>query len=231
MSRLLCFLLCVLLLPVLLIQAAFAASEDGKWRLNISGHHRFVFGDRVLHGFVQIPWEVSIEFAVRDGVFQRGVGSARWIDKVSTGSRPQGWISCELEEGSYLDAGLHLREMPRVRFAAFPLSGELADGVLKLQPGYQLPGNYLAIRYHCVTEQPAAVEWFLFASRSRNEEGKRQDAELRESGSHREASINEVQVLPPEEGLSLPLRDGWYFQQGDPQANYYARYSLQRLTQ
>jgi len=205
-----------------------AAAVDGDWRLTIDGYHRFVFGDRVLHGYVQIPWQVELTFSIVEGRFAGGSGAARWLDRVSNGSRPAGWIDCHLLTGSYLDANLKLRQMPRVRFAQFPLAGALQDGTLQLKPGYSPPGNYLAIRFGCDTQQEGAGNWFFFAQRARNEEGKRQDAETREQGKVREARVNEVKALPPLEGLSLPLQDGWFFQQGQEGADYFARFLLQR---
>jgi len=218
-------LLCLL---ILWSGVSSVLAAEHEWRLTIDGHHRFVFGDRVLHGYVQIPWQVIIDFTTSDGSFVAGAGSARWLDKVSSGSRPQGWIECHLEEGSYLDAGLHMQRMPRVRFAKFPVVGALEDGVLRIAPGYAPPGNYLAIRFGCQSDAPAAHNWFVFATRSRNEEGKRQDAETREQEPHREAVIREVKALPPEGELTLPLQDGWFFQQGKADSDYYAEYRLQR---
>ena len=208
--------------------SAAAAADDGDWRLTIDGHHRFVFGDQVLQGYVQIPWRVELTFSIVDGRFAGGSGVAQWLDRVSSGSRPSGWFNCRLLTGSYLDAGFNLREMPRVRLARFPLAGALRDGTLVIKPGYSLPGNYLAVRYGCESQREGAGNWFVFATRSRNEEGKRQDAETRELGNVREARINEVKALPPLEGLSLPLREGWFFHQGHEEADYFARYRLQR---
>jgi hypothetical protein len=68
----------------------------------------------------------------------------------------------------------------------------------------------------------------LFASRSKNEEGKRQDAEINEQGDYRSAVIREVKVLPPNDVVSMPLQDGWSFQQGHQEADYFATYQLTR---
>ena len=210
------------------LSSATDTADDGDWRLTIDGHHRFVFGDQVLQGYVQIPWRVDLEFSIVDGRFAGGSGAARWVDRVSSGSRPVDWFACRLLTGSYLDANLKLREMPRVRFARFPLAGALRDGTVELKPGYSLPGNYLAVRYGCETQREGAGNWFVFATRARNEEGKRQDAKTREQGNAREARVNEVKALPPLEGLSLPLRDGWFFHQGHEEADYFARFQLRR---
>ena len=210
------------------LAAPAAQQADGDWRLQIEGHHRFVFGDQVLHGYVQIPWEVVLDFSISNGEFRSGVGSARWLDKTVTGSLPPQWIECRLQPGSYLDRNLKMREMPRVRFAKFPLAGALEKGQLQIQPGYQPPGNYLAISYGCDTRNPTASEWFIFATRARDEEGKRQDAETRVAGEHRSVAVREVKSLPPQNGLSLPLQAGWFFQQGSEESEYFAQYRLQR---
>ena len=204
--------------------------QAAQWRLSIDGHHRFVFGEPRLEGYVQIPWEVTIDFTVDGDSFSAGVGNARWLDKVTTGSAPQDWVECHLIAGSFLDADLHLRQLPRVRLARFPVAGAVEGAKLVIKPGYVQPGNYLAIQYSCSSDNPAANEWFLFAQRARNELGKRQDAETREAGDHRSAVVREVKPLPPEGELNLPLLDGWFFQQGTPDADYYARYRLQRLS-
>jgi len=199
-----------------------------SWELKIHGHHRYVFGDVILQGFVELPWEVSVNFTVDQGRFVAGSGLAQWKGGAKKGSHPPQWFSCELLEGSYLDPNLKLLEMPRVRFSRFPIAGDLDQGLLTIRPGYEVPGNYLAIRYGCETRDPGAVEWFLFASRSKNEEGKRQDAEINEQGDYRSAVIREVKVLPPNDVISLPLQDGWSFQQGHQDADYFAVYELKR---
>ncbi len=205
--------------------AAWAAES---WELKIHGHHRYVFGDVILQGYVQLPWEVSVTFTVDQGQFVAGSGLAQWKGSASMGSHPPQWFNCELLEGSYLDPNLKLLEMPRVRFSRFPIAGVIEQGQLTIRPGYEVPGNYLAIRYGCETRDPGAVEWFLFASRSKNEEGKRQDAEINEQGDYRSAVIREVKVLPPNDVVSMPLQDGWSFQQGHQEADYFATYQLTR---
>ena len=199
-----------------------------SWELKIHGHHRYVFGDVILQGYVQLPWEVSISFTVDQGKFVAGSGLAQWQGGATNGSHPPQWFNCELLEGSYLDPNLKLLEMPRVRFSRFPIAGTIEQGQLTIRPGYEVPGNYLAIRYGCETRDPGAVEWFLFASRSKNEEGKRQDAEINEQGEYRSAVIREVKVLPPNDVVSMPLQDGWSFQQGHQEADYFATYQLKR---
>jgi len=216
--------------PFLILLSIIAPSvwAADSWELKIHGHHRYVFGDVILHGFVELPWEVSVNFTVDQGRFVAGSGLAQWKGGAKKGSHPPQWFSCELLEGSYLDPNLKLLEMPRVRFSRFPIAGDLDQGLLTIRPGYEVPGNYLAIRYGCETRDPGAVEWFLFASRSKNEEGKRQDAEISEKGNYRSAVIREVKVLPPNDVISLPLQDGWSFQQGHQDADYFAVYELKR---
>ena len=216
--------------PFLILLSIIAPSvwAADSWELKIHGHHRYVFGDVILQGFVELPWEVSVNFTVDQGRFVAGSGLAQWKGGAKKGSHPPQWFSCELLEGSYLDPNLKLLEMPRVRFSRFPIAGDLDQGLLTIRPGYEVPGNYLAIRYGCETRDPGAVEWFLFASRSKNEEGKRQDAEISEKGNYRSAVIREVKVLPPNDVISLPLQDGWSFQQGHQDADYFAIYELKR---
>jgi len=216
--------------PFLILLSIIAPSvwAADSWELKIHGHHRYVFGDVILQGFVELPWEVSVNFTVDQGRFVAGSGLAQWKGGAKKGSHPPQWFSCELLEGSYLDPNLKLLEMPRVRFSRFPIAGDLDQGLLTIRPGYEVPGNYLAIRYGCETRDPGAVEWFLFASRSKNEEGKRQDAEINEQGDYRSAVIREVKVLPPNDVISLPLQDGWSFQQGHQDADYFAIYELKR---
>jgi len=216
--------------PFLILLSIIAPSvwAADSWELKIHGHHRYVFGDVILQGFVELPWEVSVNFTVDQGRFVAGSGLAQWKGGAKKGSHPPQWFSCELLEGSYLDPNLKLLEMPRVRFSRFPIAGDLDQGLLTIRPGYEVPGNYLAIRYGCETRDPGAVEWFLFASRSKNEEGKRQDAEISEKGNYRSAVIREVKVLPPNDVISLPLQDGWSFQQGHQDADYFAVYELKR---
>lgn len=215
-----------ILLLLLLPSVGMAADH---WKLTIDGHHRFVFGEPVLNGYVQIPWHVELKFSIDQGRFVSGAGSARWVDRVSSGGVPQGWFSCELLSGSYLDASLHLREMPRLRFSGFPLAGKVEQGILYLRAGYEQPGNYLAVRYGCHTDQPGAGNWFTFAARAHDELGLRQDAQTRESAGRREALISEVKIIPPSDALTLPLQEGWYFQQGGEESNFYARYRLSKV--
>ncbi|MGA0936762.1 MAG: hypothetical protein ACO3SM_02080 [Sedimenticolaceae bacterium] len=215
-------------LMFLLMLCAPAAWAAESWELKIHGHHRYVFGDVILQGYVQLPWEVSVTFTVDQGQFVAGSGLAQWKGSASKGSHPPQWFNCELLKGSYLDPNLKLLEMPRVRFSRFPIAGVIEQGQLTIRPGYEVPGNYLAIRYGCETRDPGAVEWFLFASRSKNEEGKRQDAEINEQGDYRSAVIREVKVLPPNDVVSMPLQDGWSFQQGHQEADYFATYQLTR---
>jgi hypothetical protein len=210
----------------MLCAPAIWAAES--WELKIHGHHRYVFGDVILQGYVQLPWEVSVSFTVDQGQFVAGSGLAKWKGGATKGSHPPQWFNCELLEGSYLDPNLKLLEMPRVRFSRFPVAGAIEQGQLTIRPGYEVPGNYLAIRYGCETRDPGAIEWFLFASRSKNEEGKRQDAEINEQGDYRSAVIREVKVLPPNDVVSMPLQDGWSFQQGHQEADYFATYQLKR---
>lgn len=210
-------------------EAAAQAGPEGHWELTISGHSSYVFGDPDVGGGIRVPWEVAIRFTIADGAFQVGSGSARWIDRVDALSQPPGWFSCRPVNGSYLDRSLHLHETPRLRFAGFPVSGELVDGRVILQPGYDPPGNYLAVTYECEADVSVAETWFGLAERGKQILGKRQDAEKRVEGDRHHVRVREVASVPPESRLDLPLRDGWTFAQGardDPEAQ---AYRLRRL--
>jgi hypothetical protein len=207
---------------------AAVAVGDGAWRLTIEGHQTFLFGEPRLGGGIRIPWEVVIEFEVRQGEYGLGSGSARWLGNEETLSRPPGWFACNQVDGTYLDSNLALHETPRVRFAAFPVAGELRDGRILLQPGYESPGNYLAVTYECVTENPIADNWFAVAERGKQVLGKRQDAETRVDGMRRVARVREVASLPPEGRLDLPLQDGWTFTRGTSDGASTVSYELHR---
>lgn len=211
------------------VPQSHAAEGDGTWRLEIAGHQTFLFGEPTLGGGIRIPWGVVIDFDVSAGRFGVGSGTARWLDRVAAVSRPAGWFDCAQVQGSYLDSNLALHETPRVRFAAFPVAGGLRDGRIELRPGYQPPGNYLAVTYRCETQKPGADNWFALAERGKQVLGKRQDVETRRSGDTQTARVREVAALPPEGTLDLPLLDGWSFAQGDATSDRLVRYSLRRL--
>ena len=205
-----------------------AAEGDGAWRLEITGHQTFFYGESMLGGGIRIPWEVVIEFEASQGRFRVGNGRARWLDSSATVSYPAGWFDCRQVEGSYLDSNLVMHQTPRVRFAAFPVAGEVRDGRVTLQPGYEPPGNYLAVTYLCVTENPIAENWFAVAERGKQVLGKRQDSETTRDGDWQSARVREVAALPPEGSLDLPLTDGWLFIEGAPDSDRYIRFSLSR---
>jgi hypothetical protein len=205
-----------------------AAEGDGAWRLEITGHHIFLFGEPKLGGGIRIPWEVVIEFEASQGYFGVGSGRARLLDSADTVSYPAGWFDCRQVEGSYLDSNLVMHQTPRVRFAAFPVAGEVRDGRVTLQPGYEPPGNYLAVTYRCVTENPIAENWFALAERDKQVLGKRQDTESTRDGVWQSARVREVAALPPEGLLDLPLTDGWLFVEGAPDSDRFVRFSLSR---
>ena len=209
--------------------AAPALASDGRWRLSIEGHQAFVFGEAFLGGGVRMRWEAVIEFRVRQGQYESGSGRARWLEPAEPISRPEGWFDCRQVEGSYLDSNLRLHETPRVRFAAFPVAGAVSNGRVTLDPGYEPPGNYLAVTYGCETDEPAADNWFGFAERGKQVLGKRQDVETQHDGDRRSARIREVASLPPEGALDLPLRDGWAFSQGSDDSDRAVRFMLRRL--
>lgn len=218
-------LLCLSGLP----PAAGAAAGDGRWELKITGHNSYLFGEPGFGGGLRIPWEVVIQFQVQGGEFQVGSGSARWLDEMTALSQPPGWFRCRQVEGTYLDSNLSLHETPRVRFAAFPVAGEIRDGRVVLQPGYQAPGNYLAVTYECATDNPLAYNWFPLGERGKQILGKRQDTERKQDGDRQHVRVREVASVPPEGSVELPLQDGWDFTQGGEDDASLARYRLRRL--
>lgn len=215
-----------LLLLAAVPASVMAASEN--WLLTIEGRQHYTHGDAVLGGGVSIPWQVELEFKLKDGVFVGGSGQARWLDDIDDLSVPKGWFSCSLQQGTYLDSNGQLRPTPRMRFPAFPLAGAVHNGELTLRAGYDRPGNYLAVTYACETTRPFADNWFIFAERAKQEQGKRQDATTREQGDRRSVSVSEVQSLPPAGLLKLPLRDGWFFVTESSFDGSEVRYSLRR---
>lgn len=217
---------CLLALPP---SPARSEVVDGRWELRLSGHNSYLFGEPGLAGGLRIPWEVVIQFQIQAGEYRLGSGSARWVDEVTALSYPPGWFSCRQVEGSYLDSNLKLHETPRVRFAGFPVAGEVRERRVLLQPGYQPPGNYLAVTYECVTDNPRAYDWFALAERGKQILGKRQDAEKQGAGDSQRVRVREVAPLPPEGGLELPLQDGWAFTQGGVDDASRIGYRLRRL--
>jgi hypothetical protein len=212
----------------LMLLPMVAAGSDA-WRLTLNGHQSFVFGDDRLAGGLRVPWEVVIDFHVDDGEFLLGHGRARWIDKLDVISTPAGWFECRKVPGTYLDSNLVMHETPRVRLAAFPVAGAVDDGRVQLRPAFSTPGNYIALTYECETQNPTASNWFPFAERGKQILGKRQDIEIRQDGDHQWVRVREVMSLPPEEMLELPLRDGWTFVRGAPDAPRYVAYRLRKL--
>ena len=219
----------ILLLTVCLFAGALAAADiDGRWRLTITGHNTYLFGEPQLGAGLRMPWEVVVGFRIRDGAFELGNGRARVAGEAVSLSHPPGWLDCRPVDGTYLDSSLTLHETPRIRFAAFPVAGEVDGQAVTLRPGYRPPGNYLAVTYECETQDPRAGNWFTFAERGKQVLGKRQDAERRVDGDHRHARVREVVVLPPEESLTLPLIDGWQFTLGSADDDRWVSYRLRR---
>lgn len=209
-------------------QTAVAAEVDGRWILTITGHNTYLYGEPTLGGGLRMPWEVAIRFQVRDGIYLTGSGRA-WLDGDAIAfAQPPGWAECRAVSGSYLDSSLNMHETPRIRFAVFPVAGEIDQGEVVLQPGYTPPGNYLAVTYECATDDLRAIEWFDRAERGKQVMGKRQDAEKRIDGERRYVRVREVIPLPPEVSLALPLIDGWHFALGAPDDARWTEYRLRR---
>ena len=78
MHRRLCLLVPLVLLAVA-TEADTIRAADGSWQLQIRGHHSFIYGEPGFGGGIRIPWEVVIQFQVRDGEYLSGSGSARWL--------------------------------------------------------------------------------------------------------------------------------------------------------
>jgi hypothetical protein len=214
---------------VVALAAGPSFATDGVWQLRIEGHQTFIFGESGFGGGIRLPWEVVIEFGVEQGGYRVGSGKARWLDRAVAVSRPAGWFDCRQVDGSYLDSNLVLHETPRVRFAAFPVAGEVRDGRIILEPGYEPPGNYLAVTYRCVTDKATGDNWFGLAERGKQVMGKRQDAETGRDGERQSARVREVASLPPEGRLDLPLSDGWTFAQGSESGDRFINFMLRRI--
>lgn len=216
------------LLVLVLVLEAVAADTDGRWRLTITGHNTYCYGEPQVGGGLRLPWETVIGFRIDAGAFELGNGRARISGPTANVSHPPGWVQCEQVQGSYLDSSLMLHETPCIRFAAFPVAGEVVDGRVVLRPGYRPPGNYLAPTYECMLRDSRAGHWFALAERSKQVLGKRQDAEKQIDGERLTARVREVVVLPPEASLTLPLKAGWQFTDGLPDDDRHVVYRLAR---
>lgn len=203
--------------------------HDGTWLLGIEGHNSYSYGDPGFAGGIRVPWSVEIRFVVADGQYRAGSGSARWSERVESFSQPEGWFDCRLVDSTYLDRSLALHRTPHLRLQAFPVTGEVDGGVVRLQPGYGAPGNYLALAYECSADPVTAPQWFGRAERGRQVFGKRQDAERLGDGERPRVKVREVMGVPPEARLELPLLDGWRFSVGTPDDAQSASYRLRRL--
>lgn len=209
--------------------AAGDASPDGTWLLGIEGHNSYSYGDPGFAGGIRVPWSVEIRFVIADGQYRAGSGTARWSERIESFSQPEGWFECRLVDSTYLDRSLALHHTPHLRLQAFPVAGEVDGDLVRLQPGYGAPGNYLALAYACSTDQVTAPQWFGRAERGRQVFGKRQDAERIAEGERPRVKVREVMGVPPETRLELPLRDGWRFTLGGPDDAQSASYRLSRL--
>lgn len=204
--------------------------QDGHWKLTIEGHHDFVYGDFRLAGWLRLPWQVEITFDIKHGQWLNGTGKSYWQQTSTSSSQPKEWVSCQLINGTYMNASMSIQKTPHMRFPAFPVSGQLKNGLLSIEPGYQDPWNYLAVTYRCHTDIQIADNWFTFAERAKQEEGKRQNADTRIQGKTRFAKIKEVKLIPPEGTLTIPLQHGWSFTTGNDKTHFRAKYSLKRIT-
>jgi hypothetical protein len=209
--------------------AAAGAPPGGTWLLGIDGHNSYSYGDPGFSGGIRVPWSVEIRFVIADGQYRAGSGTARWSEHIESFSQPEGWFECRLVDSTYLDRGLTLHHTPHLRTKAFPVAGEVDGELVRLQPGYGAPGNYLALAYECSTDQVTAPQWFGRAERGRQVFGKRQDAERVGGDERPRVKVREVMGVPPESRLEVPLRDGWRFSVGGPDDAQSARYRLRRL--
>lgn len=202
-----------------------------RWRLSIEGHRTFAFGDQRLSAGLRMSWRGEIRFVIRDGQFLSGQGEMAWVAPAEEHSHPPQWFDCRLSDGTFLDRHLNLRDTPWVRYPKFRVSGQVNDRELLLRPALSLPGNFVAVTYHCETDNPIAENWFAFAARARQEGGFRQDAVTGRDGDHRWAEIKELRLIPPRSTLSLalPLREGQVLAIGDRDTLDRTEYRLQRL--
>ena len=214
---------------LLLISSNSWAKE--KWALDISGEQRFSYGDHRIQGSVTLPWKVEINFSIDETnkEFLVGFGRASFEKKPQYNSIPENWIQCEIQDGTFLTAGLKEVSLPTIRFEKFPIGGEILGEKILLKPGFDAPGNYLAVKYKCKTDKPAAVEWFDFAKMAKEEQGKRQSAWETVKENHREVLISEVKIIPPQDAIEIPLQNGWSFSQGTDDSEFKVNYNLKKL--
>lgn len=194
----------ILLLPF----TVFAEDLNGEWRLSISGANLFFFGTRMLTAGLTQDWEVIIEFQVKNNQFDLGTGNARLIGKPEPFSRPEGMFECRSTDGVYLDRGLHEVSTPHMRYAGFPVAGQIRNGQVLLKPDVEYIGNFIAMMYECSTRDELGDVWHDRGRLSSVERSKRLDAKLTVENERYQVKVKELQFVEPRGEFEIPLQDG-----------------------
>ena len=201
----------ILLLPL----TVFAEDLNGEWRLSITGTNLFFYGTRMLTAGLIQDWEVVIDFQVKNNQFDLGTGSARLIGEPQPFSRPEGMFECRSTDGVYLDRGLHEVGTPHIRYAGFPVAGQVSNGQVLLKPDVQYIGNFIAMMYECSTGDDLGDVWHDRGRLSALERSKRLDAKRSVENEVYKVNVKELQFVEPRGEFEIPLQDGLEIRQTD----------------
>lgn len=184
-----------------------ADDVNGDWRLTVSGHSLFFYGTRMLTAGLHQDWEVTIDFKVSNNQFDLGTGKARLVGKPVPYSHPEGMFVCRSTDGVYLDRGLHEVSTPHIRYAGFPVAGQVRNGQLLLKPDVEYIGNFIAMMYECSTSNELGDVWHNRGRLSSRERAKRQDARQSVEDGIFKVSVKELQFVDPRGEFEIPLQD------------------------
>lgn len=205
-------------------------SLDGNWRLLLQGRQQFEFGDQILVAGVGVDWRTRIDFAIRDGRFQSGIGQTRLTGATQTLSHPDDWFRCRVTRKGWLTNAQQPISRARPGEQGYAVNGEARGMVLTLAPGYRRPGDYLALSYSCETSEPGADGWLSFGWRAKNQLRRQQNVATHRLGTHQLVEIDEVQRLPPPGKLRVMLQDGWSLEIGAPNTPSQIAYQVKRVS-
>ena len=222
-----------LLLIWLLLFAAPAypaeAGINGDWRLTITGENLFFYGTRMLTAGLTQNWRMEIDFQVKNNQYDLGTGKAELLGKPVPYSHPDGMFQCQSIEGVYLDRGLHEVTTPHIRYAGFPVAGQINAGQLTLKPDVEYIGNFIAMMFECTTSNPLGDVWHDRGRLSLQERGKRQDAKRSVDEGVYKVKVKELQFVEPRGEISLPLVDGLMITQFDQASFARKTFKLEQL--
>ena len=204
-------------------------SVNGDWRLTITGQSLFFFGTRMLTAGLTQDWQVVIDFQLKNNQFDLGTGNARLVGEPVPYSHPKGMFQCQSIEGVYLDRGLHEVTTPHIRYAGFPVAGQVNAGKLTLKPDVEYIGNFIAMMFACTTREDLGDVWHDRGRLSLLERGKRQDAKLSVDEGVYSVNAKEVQFVEPRGEIELPLIDGLSFTQFDQASFVRKTFMLEQL--